>query len=602
MSSQEKLRNIYGAQIYELVPCNIAIIDRDYNIIHNNRNFTEVFGHGIGKKCYHVYKNLNQKCSRCMAEKTFNDGKIRVNDEEGVDKNGRKAHYIVHIAPIYDPNGEIPYIIEMSTDVTETKRLQREYHILFERVPCFIAILNNEYRIVRANERFRQVFGDTTGEHCYRVLKRRESRCENCPAEETFNDGKIHTAYHIGASKKGKETHYLVTTSALSKGEGKATHIIEMALDMTELHKLERELAEANTLMETLIRNSMDGIIATNEKGVITIFNPAAEDILGFSAAEMLNQKLPMNYLPEKMRESIEKGEDSIYLPETLLRTKMGQLIPVRFSGMVLKSGDRHIGMAAHIQDLREIKKLEKEKIDAERFSAVGQTVAAMAHSIKNLLTGLEGGMYMVNSGLKKGKQDRIEQGWDMLQRNIDKVSKLSRNLLGFSKGRKPDVKMVSPSEIAEEAVRLFADSIKKQGINLSSRLQKDIPAAPLDKDAILECLSNLITNAIDACQMSEKKEDCSISIECMEREGCIIYKVSDTGCGIDYDVKNKVFTDFFTTKGSQGTGLGLLITRKIINEHGGNIDFESAPAQGTSFIIKLPRERLPEPNEKDAQ
>jgi PAS domain S-box-containing protein len=234
-------------QLFDQVPCNIAIIDRDYEVVDHNRSFAEVFGEGRGRPCFEVYKGQSERCEHCMAAQTFRDGAIRVNDEVGVDRKGRVAHYVVHIAPIYGSNGDIPYLIEMSTDVTETKRLQREYQILFERVPCYVAVLNRDLRIVRVNGRFRETFGDTTGQHCYEIYKRRAEKCDDCPAEQTFLDGRSHTGAHVGISKGGKPTHYIVNTAPLSRGNpDEAAHVIEMAVDMTEVRELENELARAN--------------------------------------------------------------------------------------------------------------------------------------------------------------------------------------------------------------------------------------------------------------------------------------------------------------------------------------------------------------------
>jgi signal transduction histidine kinase len=121
-----------------------------------------------------------------------------------------------------------------------------------------------------------------------------------------------------------------------------------------------------------------------------------------------------------------------------------------------------------------------------------------------------------------------------------------------------------------------------------------------MDSKGIHTCLSNLISNAIDACLMSDT-ETPEIDFSFFEKEGVICYEVKDNGCGMDYDIKKKIFTNFFTTKGSgQGTGLGLLTTRKIVQEHGGTISFTSSPGTGSVFRIELVRHRLPVPQKKD--
>ena len=143
-------------------------------------------------------------------------------------------------------------------------------------------------------------------------------------------------------------------------------------------------------------------------------------------------------------------------------------------------------------------------------------------------------------------------------------------------------------------------------GIELSHEAQEAISEAPLDREGLHECLTNLVGNAIDACQMSEDGEDGAggedhdgggthVRMRTFEKDGALVFEVEDDGCGMDYEVKRKVFTTFFTTKGLGGTGLGLLTTRKIVQEHGGRIELESEPGKGTTFRIVLPRDRLPD-------
>ena len=110
-------------------------------------------------------------------------------------------------------------------------------------------------------------------------------------------------------------------------------------------------------------------------------------------------------------------------------------------------------------------------------------------------------------------------------------------------------------------------------------------------------CLSNLISNALDACEMSDKRKR-RVTLLTREKDGALIFEVVDNGSGMDYEVKQKVFTTFFSTKGTdRGTGLGLLTTRKIVQEHGGKILVESAKGKGSVFRIELLRDRLPKPN-----
>jgi signal transduction histidine kinase len=166
------------------------------------------------------------------------------------------------------------------------------------------------------------------------------------------------------------------------------------------------------------------------------------------------------------------------------------------------------------------------------------------------------------------------------------------KDFLSFSKGRLPVLKMIDPAELVAEIVGLYKDVAAQSGIELKSEIDGKLKPAPLDADGIHTCLTNLVSNAIDACVMSEKKGN-EVVISVSEGRDKLIFEVSDNGSGIDYEIKKKIFTTFFTTKGGEGTGLGLLTTRKIVKEHGGSIKVISQKGKGARFKMEFPRKRL---------
>jgi len=584
-----EIRTWIGRQLFEHVPNNIAVIDRDFRVVVANSNFKAVFGDAVGKRCYEVYKGRKSVCEHCMAARTFEDGKIRVNDEDGIDKEGRLAHYVVHIAPVYDEVGEIPYVIEMSYDLTETKSLQREYNVLFERVPCYVAVINRELRVVRANALLRETFGECVGEHCYEVYKHRSTKCPDCPALKTFGDGGSYQAEHVGIDKQGEPTNYVVSTCPLSRSDQESSHVIEMMVDVTNVHKLSRELVKQSSFRNILIENTLDALVAVDDTGVVNIFNPAAESLFKVASEAVRNKSQGERFLPGEFRAAIENGRTHLSLSETNVVDLEGEEIPVRFSGSILKDGETKIGAAAFFQDLREIKRLESEKLESERLAAVGQTVAQLAHGIKNILTGLRGGMYAIKSGMKSGSEERTTKGWEMLDRNVERITTLVKGFLSYSKKHVAVMELVDPGDLAREIYSLYHAAAKSDGVTLLFEADEEIPATNMETSGIHTCLANLVSNAIDACKTS-KKGRCAVSLRVKQGDGTIVFEVEDTGCGMDAEVREKVFKSFFTTKGLGGTGLGLLVTKKIVREHGGRIEVESEPDEGSCFRIEIPR------------
>ncbi len=590
----KELEALLVRNLFQTVPFNVSVIDREFRVLAANSYFEEYFGEWRGRRCYEVCKGATKPCAHCQAQATFNDGRVRVSDESGVDRHGRSCHYVVHLAPLKDADGRVKYVIEMTTDLTETRRWQREYDLFFERVPCYVSVIDRNFHIVRANEKFRQAFGEAEGRHCYEVYKRRKKMCSHCPAALTFQDGAEHASDQVGIHQDGTPAYYVVTTSAVSRGGDGVAHVVEMATDLTKIHDLETELKKAHDFYESLVRNSATGILAVDTSNQIRIMNPAARELLNWESKRPPTPERLRTMLPKEFFAGAVRGEAVSDIPEVPLHTADGKDVPARFSAVELKSRVSCLGRAAFLEDLREVKRLEQEKLEAERLGAVGQTVAGLAHTIKNLLMGLEGGMYMVDSGLRKGDADRIMNGWQILQRNFEKTTALVKDFLSFAKGRLPELTPVDPNALARGIVDLYRDAAARQGVELALEAAADVRQAPLDPHGMETCLTNLVSNGIDAAKMREQP-GARVTLRTREQDGDVILEVADNGCGMDREVTSKVFTTFFTTKGGKGTGLGLLTTRKIVQEHGGRIEIESLIGQGSTFRIRLPRRRLKE-------
>lgn len=253
-----------------------------------------------------------------------------------------------------------------------------------------------------------------------------------------------------------------------------------------------------------------------------------------------------------------------------------------------------------------ELRQAQGELIKTERLATIGETVAGLAHCIKNILTGLRGGMYMVDTGMAKDKPSMLEDGWAMVRRNTEKVSDLVLDLLTYSKERMPEPTLCRPNEIVSEIVELLHKRAEENGVKLIQLVDPNLKEAYLDRDGIYRVVLNLISNAIDACiydtDTSSKAWKVTVRTR-LETEAdagkTILFEISDNGTGMTDEVKKKLFTRFFSTKAGRGTGLGLLVTQKIIREHGGEISFESKAGEGSTFFVRLKREM---PEDMEAQ
>ncbi len=220
------------------------------------------------------------------------------------------------------------------------------------------------------------------------------------------------------------------------------------------------------------------------------------------------------------------------------------------------------------------------------RLAAVGETVANLSHSIKNILQGMRGGAEVVELGMKREDMALLRNGWDILARNLDRIYELTMNMLAYSKQRRPEFQMVNLPKLLQEAIELMQPQCDRRSVALITELDSDMPPIPADPGGLHQAIMNLMNNALDAVE----PDSGVITLRCGydEAKQTATLVVADNGTGIDHDSLREIFQPFYSTKGQRGTGLGLAVTKKIIEEHGGRISCQSRLAEGTTFTVEL--------------
>jgi signal transduction histidine kinase len=278
-----------------------------------------------------------------------------------------------------------------------------------------------------------------------------------------------------------------------------------------------------------------------------------------------------------------------IHSEEMMVVTGAGARITVlAHSSPVLDDDGKVEAVLATSVNITPVKEIQKQLI------LLGETVAGMAHSIKNIMMGLEGGIYVVNKGIEAKNQTEVKEGWEMVLLNFDKISHIVKDILYCSKDRVPDFQLVKPNELIRQVHDLFSETARRYHIEVRLDLDEQLKEAAMDPSGLHTVLSNLVSNALDACKLDVWKDSHLVEIRSRQgMDGSTIVEVADNGVGIDKNLKTHVFEDFFSSKGDQGTGLGLMVTQKIMREHGGNITFRSRPGRGTTFVATFPRRDL---------
>ena len=252
------------------------------------------------------------------------------------------------------------------------------------------------------------------------------------------------------------------------------------------------------------------------------------------------------------------------------------------------------------------IQEKNREIEESQTLVTIGQTVAGMSHVIKNIAGGLKGSSFILEQGIENENREYLVKGWEMMKGNIDKITNLSLDLLNYAKTSRVKRQKIHPNQPVLELMGLLMPRAKEKHIELTCSPLDEEVCIQVDGDAIQTALFNLMTNAIDAC---EKKFDAGdkqfdsgdlpsdghdpnpgkVSVSVERESAWIVYQVRDNGRGMDEKVSQVLFKEFITTKGSRGTGFGLMTTQKIVDEHQGRISFETKRETGSVFFLKIP-------------
>jgi signal transduction histidine kinase len=225
--------------------------------------------------------------------------------------------------------------------------------------------------------------------------------------------------------------------------------------------------------------------------------------------------------------------------------------------------------------------------VQAERLAAIGQTIAALSHHIKNIMQGLKSGGEILNMGLGDKDDQLVQKGWRIVQKNQAKIADLVMDMLSYSKDREPAIEETDLNELVREVLEVVSSKARDLNVKLESKLDA-VPATPVDPQGLHHALLNIVTNALDA--VDDRPDARVVVTTALESGGgWVDIIVQDNGTGIAPDKLADIFKPFVSTKGARGTGLGLPVSRKILREHGGDILVKSIADKGSRFVLRLP-------------
>src|SRR5712691_8478246 len=352
-------------------------------------------------------------------------------------------------------------------------------------------------------------------------------------------------------------------------------------------------LAQEKGFLETVFNAIQEGIIVTDSNGRITYLNDAACQLFGIESENAIGKRLDERVHGLDWEALTQSGgpvsrDMEIFYPQN--RFINFYIVPLviepRASEDKIDISGEEVGRVMILPDITENRRTERQTIESERLNALTLLAAGVAHEIGNPLNSLNIHLQLIEREARKldgPARAELQESVEIARAEINRLDSIISQFLRAIRPTRPQLRPENINAIVEEAVRFFAPEIKDRNLVVEQELRSDLPLLELDRDQMKQAFYNVIKNSFEAM-----KRRGILRIRTDMDESHVTVRFTDTGGGISPDNLSRVFEPYFTTKTS-GTGLGLLIVRRIIREHGGELSIESSEGKGLTLAIRLP-------------
>jgi len=462
----------------------------------------------------------------------------------------------------------------------------------FNEMPCFVSIHNADLKVVAVNQLYRDRLGDKTGANSWDVFSADRGNRDKCPSAETFKSQKGQRTRATVKYTSGQQTPVIVHTAPIRNQAGEVELVVEIAADITEVNRLSEELHQTRQRYQQLFDEVPCYISVQDSQFRLTAANRRFKEDFDVAVGAFCHEIYKHRDTPCPNCPVVRTFEDEkSHQAEMVVTAKSGERYNVLIWTAPLRNAT---GQVTHVMEMStnitQVRQLQ------DHLSSLGLKIGSISHGIKSLLTGLDGGVYLVDSGFAKQDHDRVKEGWDAVKITVGRIRALVQNILFFAKERALKRERISAYDFVCDLAAGLEPKINAQQVEFECNFDRTLGDFEIDAGVVRIALINILENALDACLEDDDEMSHKIIFSAEQDLEHVILEIADNGIGMDQNTRENLFTLFFSSKGNKGTGLGLFIAKKIIEQHGGSISVASKPGLESLFKIVLPK-RFPPSN-----
>lgn len=562
-------KNEIRNKILESLTLAYILIDHKLNPLYYNKIFTEYFNLESKSNNYFFVKDIIDRIDDVF--KTGNESAVYINH------NSNKTLKLNFTPILSDYNTTTEYVLCLISEDNNISNWQKEFNLLFEKVPNYISIIDKNFKIIRSNEKYRDTFGDNHSVFRTDTAKKRAIENNIAPAAVSFNEGIEHIAYQVAQTKSGMKCHLIVNSLPLSDNL-----VMEIATDITELNQLQEQLHQAHDFYTELIEKSRIGIIGIDEKGKVQIVNGKARAILDIKSNRKPSINQIVNHFPDDFFKEPDNNGVIIENLETEIKQEDNSKIPVRINSIEIMSKKNSIGRVAYIEDLTYIQKIKDEKRLAQNHAANSTFAIIKDKFQKNIDDNLDNFLNFEKELVSINNEDCI-YAWHQFKFKYFIAKEISSTFMELMIGYAPNFQVTNIEEL-----------IRNEILNFTLWADNDKIKITIDKVGNLHNINtdphlfrNLILILLKGSLLNSKKNTANPFIDFkIENNGkYLLLELIDNGP----KVEDKHITTITEIQEIDNLRYGMLMLNQIVQLCGGSILIQNNSENLNELKIVLP-------------